>query len=397
MQEPRAKSQEPRAKSQEPRAKSQEPRAKSQEPRDKSQEPRAKSQEPRAKSQEPRAKSQEHYESALEFVKGGNPLADKPILAIIVPCYNEQEVLPETVKQLLGKIQSLVCKKYISEKSKIVFVDDGSNDATWELIKKYHSENPQNLIGIKLSKNRGHQNALLCGLLSVKNTVDITISIDADLQHDIAVIDEMIEKFCSGYEIVYGVKKNRNKDSFLKKTTAQGFYRLMHFLGVDIVYNCADFRLIGRNALLALAEYQEINLFLRGIVPLLGFKSDVVYYSIKERFAGTSKYTLNKMLKLAFEGITSFSIKPIRLITILGLLIFAISLVMVVYSISRYFSGKTVSGWSSLICSLWGIGGLILLGLGIVGEYTGKIYLETKRRPRFTIEAMLYEAANANH
>jgi glycosyltransferase involved in cell wall biosynthesis len=320
----------------------------------------------------------------------------EPRLAIVVPCYNEQEVLPEVVKQLLDKIQSLVCKKYISEKSNIVFIDDGSSDETWTLIKKYYSENPQNLIGIKLSKNRGHQNALLCGLLSIKDAVDITISIDADLQHDIDIIDEMIEKFRSGYEIVYGVKKNRDKDSFFKKITAQGFYRFMRFLGVDIVYNCADFRLLGRNALRVLAEYQEVNLFLRGIVPMLGFKSGFVYYSIKERFAGKSKYTLRKMLRFAFEGITSFSIKPIRLITILGILIFTISLIMIVYSISRYFNGKTVSGWSSLICSLWGIGGLILLGLGIVGEYIGKIYLETKKRPRFTIEEMLYEVPNAD-
>jgi glycosyltransferase involved in cell wall biosynthesis len=318
-------------------------------------------------------------------------------LAVIVPCYNEQEVLPETVKQLLNKIQSLVCRKYISEKSKIVFVDDGSNDGTWALIKKYHLENPQNIIGIKLSKNRGHQNALLCGLLSMKNTVDMTISIDADLQHDIDVIDTMIEEFHAGYEIVYGVKKNRDKDSFFKKTTAQWFYRFMRFLGVNIVYNCADFRLIGKNALLALAEYREVNLFLRGIIPLLGFKSGTIHYSIKERFAGKSKYTLGKMIKLAVEGITSFTIKPIRLIAVLGMFIFIVSLVMIVYSVSRYFAGETISGWSSIICSLWGIGGLILLGLGIVGEYIGKIYLETKKRPRFTIEEILGEAANADY
>jgi glycosyltransferase involved in cell wall biosynthesis len=324
-------------------------------------------------------------------------LTGKPILAIIVPCYNEQEVLPETVRQLLDKIQSLVCKNYISEKSKIVFVDDGSNDETWTLIKKYHSENPQNLIGIKLSKNRGHQNALLCGLLSVKDTVDITISIDADLQDDICVIDEMIEKYHVGCEIVYGVRKNRETDTIFKRTTAQGFYLFMHFLGVDVVYNHADFRLIGKNALETLSKYNEVNLFLRGIIPLLGYKTGVVHYNRKERFAGKSKYPLRKMLRFAFEGITSFSIKPIRLITILGILIFAISLVMIVYSIGRYFSGKTVWGWSILICSLWGIGGLILLGLGIVGEYIGKIYLEIKKRPRFTIEEMLCEAGNADH
>jgi hypothetical protein len=263
--------------------------------------------------------------------------------------------------------------------------------------KKYHSENPRNLTGIKLSKNRGHQNALLCGLLTVKDTVDITISIDADLQHDIDVIDEMIEKFQAGHEIVYGIKKNRDKDSFFKKTTAQGYYRFMRFLGVEIVYNCADFRLMGKNALQALAEYQEVNLFLRGIVPMLGFKSSAVHYRIKERFAGKSKYTLRKMLAFALEGITSLSIKPIRLITSLGALIFTASLVMIVYSVVQYFRGNTVSGWSSMICSLWGIGGLILLGLGVVGEYIVKIYLGTKKRPRFTVEEIVHGASDANH
>jgi glycosyltransferase involved in cell wall biosynthesis len=323
-------------------------------------------------------------------------MTQEPRVAIVVPCYNEQEVLPETVRQLLDKIHSLICKKYISEKSNIVFVDDGSSDETWTLIKKYHSENPQNLIGIKLSKNQGHQNALLCGLLSVKDIVDITISIDADLQDDIDVIDKMIEKYHAGCEIVYGVRKNRELDTIFKRTTAQGFYHFMHFLGVEVVYNHADFRLIGKNALDALSKYSEVNLFLRGIIPMLGYKTGVVYYDRKERFAGKSKYPLQKMLRFAFEGITSFSIKPIRLITALGILIFAISLVMIVYSINRHFSGKTVSGWSSLICSLWGIGGLILLSLGIVGEYIGKIYLETKKRPRFIIEETLGEATNAH-
>lgn len=318
-------------------------------------------------------------------------------LAIIIPCYNEEAVLPETSKRLQNKIEVLIAKNLVSDKSKIIFVDDGSQDMSWELITKYHTENSRLFSGIKLSRNRGHQNALLCGLLTMKDLCDAAVSIDADLQHDIDVIDEMIEKFRKGYEIVYGVKKNRDKDSFFKKTTAQGFYRFLRLLGVDIVYNCADFRLMGKNALSALAEYQEVNLFLRGIVPMLGFKSDVVYYSIKERFAGESKYTLRKMLGLAFEGITSFSIKPIRCITALGIIIFTISLVMIAYSIIQYFGGRTVLGWSSMICSLWGIGGLILLGLGITGEYIGKIYLETKKRPRFTIEEMLWEAADASH
>jgi glycosyltransferase involved in cell wall biosynthesis len=321
----------------------------------------------------------------------------KPILAIVVPCYNEQEVLPETVRQLLNKIQSLVSKDYISEKSKLVFIDDGSSDETWLLIKKYHLENPWNLIGIKLSKNRGHQNALLCGLLSMKDAVDITISIDADLQDDIDAIDRMIEKYHEGCEIVYGVREKRETDTIFKRTTAQGFYHFMRFLDVNVVYNHADFRLMGKNALGALSKYAEVNLFLRGIVPMLGYKTGIVYYCRKGRFAGKSKYPLRKMLRFAFEGITSFSIRPIRFITVLGILIFTVSLLMVVYSIGRHIGGKTVSGWSSIICSLWGIGGLILLGLGIVGEYIGKIYLETKRRPRFTIEEMLCEVVNVNN
>jgi glycosyltransferase involved in cell wall biosynthesis len=318
-------------------------------------------------------------------------------LAIIVPCYDEQEVLPETARQLLNKIQSLVCKGYISEKSKIVFIDDGSSDETWDLIKEYHSKNPQNLTGIKLSKNRGHQNALLCGLLSIKDTVDIIVSIDADLQDDIDVIDKMIEKYSDGFEIVYGVRISRKTDTIFKRATAQGFYNFMRFLGVDIVYNHADFRLMGRNALRALSEYSEVNLFLRGIVPMLGYKTGVVYYDRKERFAGKSKYPLRKMLAFAFEGITSLSIKPIRIITAVGIFIFAISLVMIVYSIIQYFHGNTVSGWSSMICSIWGIGGLILLGLGVVGEYIGKIYLETKHRPRFTVEEIAGEFDNVDH
>lgn len=311
------------------------------------------------------------------------------ILAIVVPCYNEKEVLPETCKQLLEKIQRLVSDNIISEKSKVIFVDDGSTDETWALIEHYHTNNPQNIAGIKLSNNRGHQNALLCGLLYVKDFADFAISIDADLQDDIDIIDEMIKKSEDGCEIVFGVRSNREKDSFFKKTTAQGFYKFMKLLGVNIVYNHADFRLMGKDALNALDEYREVNLFLRGIVPLLGYKTGTVYYERKERLAGTSKYPLTKMLKFAIEGITSFSIKPIRLITMTGLLIFTISLAMIVYSMIQYAYKNTVPGWSSIICSIWGIGGLLLLGLGVVGEYTGKMYLETKHRPRYRIEKIL--------
>ncbi|MDR1838805.1 MAG: glycosyltransferase family 2 protein [Treponema sp.] len=320
----------------------------------------------------------------------------KPMLAVIVPCYNEEEVLPETAKRLSGKIQQLISEQIIDVKSKILFVDDGSNDNTWSLIEKYHMENTTLFGGIKLSKNRGHQNALLCGLLAAKENFDAAVSIDADLQDDIDVIGKMIEKYRNGYEIVYGVRSSRKTDSLFKRLTAHVFYRFMRFLGVDVVYNHADFRLMGKNALDALAGYGEVNLFLRGIIPLLGFKTGVEYYMRTERFAGTSKYPLRKMLKFALEGITSFSIKPIRMITFLGLFIFTISIAMIIYFFVRYFSGHTISGWASIACSLWGIGGLILFSVGVVGEYTGKIYLETKRRPRFHVEKLLFVQERKN-
>jgi len=319
---------------------------------------------------------------------------DNPAMAIVVPCYNEEEVLPQTAKQLLIKIQSLVSANTISLKSKIVFVDDGSSDGTWAIIEQYCADNPQYYAGIKLTKNSGHQNALLCGLLSVKEIADAVISIDADLQDDINAIDEMILKYLAGCDIVYGIRSNRQKDTFFKKITAQGFYRFMRFLGVNIKYNHADFRLMGRNALESLAEYSEVNLFLRGIVPLLGYNTDVVYYSREERFAGKSKYPLRKMLHFAFEGITSFSIKPMRFVTLLGVFLFIASISMIVYFFVRRFSGHAIVGWASIACSLWGIGGLILLSIGILGEYIGKIYIETKRRPRYHIEKFLIEQRN---
>jgi len=318
-----------------------------------------------------------------------NAKFDRPTIAIIVPCYNEEEVLPETAKRLSGTMQRLVSEQTIDKNSKIIFVDDGSGDNTWSLIEKFHVENPLHFSGIKLSGNRGHQNALLCGLLAVIDLADAAVSIDADLQDDIDVIGKMIEKYSSGYEIVYGVRSNREADSFFKRATAQGFYRFMRLLGVDIVYNHADFRLLGEKALKALAEYGEVNLFLRGIVPLLGFKTAIEYYTRTERLTGTSKYPLRKMVKFALEGITSFSIKPIRMITSLGILLFSVSIAMIVYFFIRFFTGHTISGWASIACSLWGIGGLILFSIGIVGEYIGKIYLETKRRPRYHIEEFL--------
>ena len=314
---------------------------------------------------------------------------DAMVLAIVVPCYNEEEVLPETAEQLLGKLRLLTAAHFISEKSKILFVDDGSTDNTWSLIEKYHAEHPAVFGGIKLSKNRGHQNALLCGLLAVLSWADAAVSIDADLQDDINVIDAMVKKRLAGYEIVYGVRSDRMSDSRFKRITAQGFYRFMRVLGADIVYNHADFRLMGRDALAALSQYTEANLFLRGIVPMLGYKTGYEYYARAERRAGTSKYPPGKMIKFAVEGITSFSIQPLRMITFLGVALFTVSIAMIVYFFARYFSGHTVTGWASTICSLWGIGGLILFCIGVTGEYIGKIYLEAKQRPRYHMEKVL--------
>ncbi|MDR0516560.1 MAG: glycosyltransferase family 2 protein [Fibromonadaceae bacterium] len=311
-----------------------------------------------------------------------------PCLAIVVPCYNEYDALPETAKQLLGALRKLIDNNDVSSLSKICFVDDGSKDKTWKLIEKLCAENP-NFAGIKLSRNRGHQNALLCGLLSVKEYADVSVSIDADLQDDVSVIEEMIELHKSGCEIVYGVRSNRDKDSFFKRTTAQTFYKLMYILGAKMIYNHADFRLMGKSALNALSEFKEVNLFLRGIVPLLGFKTGIAYYERKDRLAGESKYPFSKMLKFAIEGITSFSTKPIRIITILGIAVFVMSLAMIAYSVFQYFQGNTTSGWSSIICSIWSLCGLILFSVGIVGEYVGKIYLESKQRPRFIVEKSL--------
>ncbi|GBR74235.1 bacterial dolichol-phosphate mannose synthase-like protein [Candidatus Termititenax aidoneus] len=312
-------------------------------------------------------------------------------LAIVVPCYNEQEILPQTAQRLAKKVNDLQSAGLISAKSTIVFIDDGSKDKTWELIAKYHQENPQAFSGIKLSKNRGHQNALLCGLLTVKDLYDAALSIDADLQDDIDAIDGMIRQYSSGCEIVYGVRSNRASDSLFKKATAHFFYKLMSILGVQTIYNHADFRLMGRRALNALAEYGEVNLFLRGIIPLLGYKTGVEYYARAKRTAGQSKYPLHKMLNFALEGITSLSVKPIRFITLLGLLLLLVSITMIIWSIYRHFNGHTIAGWASLAVSLWAIGGLIIFSIGIVGEYIGKIYLETKHRPRYAIEEFLHK------
>lgn len=311
-------------------------------------------------------------------------------LYLVIPCYNEEEVLPETAKRLKEKLLQLQENGKIAEKSRIVFVNDGSKDRTWELIQQLHMENPI-YSGINLSRNRGHQNALLAGLMTVKEHADMVISMDADLQDDINAIDEMIDKYLEGIDIVYGVRSSRVKDTFFKKATAESFYKLMNSMGANTVFNHADYRLMSKRALEGLAEFREVNLFLRGIVPMIGYAWDVVYYERGERFAGESKYPLGKMLAFAIEGITSLSTRPIRMITGLGFLIFLVSIGMLIYSVIRHFMGATIVGWTTLMVSVWAIGGLILLSLGVVGEYIGKIYLETKERPRFIIESFLQD------
>ena len=309
-------------------------------------------------------------------------------LYIVVPCYNEEEVLPETSKRLKAKLEQLMAAGKISEKSRVLFVNDGSRDRTWDLISALHGQSPL-FCGVDLTRNRGHQNALLAGLMTAKDRADAVISMDADLQDDVEAVDQMVDKYLEGVDIVYGVRSSRKKDSFFKRTTAEGFYRVMNALGAETVFNHADYRLMSKRALEGLAQFREVNLFLRGIVPMIGYRTDVVEYERGERFAGESKYPLKKMLSFAMEGITSLSVKPLRMITGLGFLIFLVSLVMIVYNLVRWAMGDTVTGWASLACSLWALGGLIMLALGVVGEYIGKIYMETKDRPRFLIAQVL--------
>ena len=323
---------------------------------------------------------------------GGGGQMSSPILSLVVPCYNEEEVLPMAADILKRKLTSLILQEKISTKSFICFVDDGSSDNTWAIISDLH-EGDNIFTGIKLSRNRGHQNAVLAGLMTAKESADAVISLDADLQDDINAIDEMIEKYSEGYQIVFGVRSSRAKDSFFKRFTAESFYTLLRFFSDDpksIIFNHADYRLMSKTALEALHEYGEVNLFLRGIVPALGYKQSIVYYERKERMAGESKYPLSKMLALAFQGITSFSVKPMRIIFIGGVFIFLISIGMLVYFLFRYFTGHTVRGWATLAISIWGIGGILQMSIGIVGEYIGKIYLETKRRPKYFIETILH-------
>ncbi len=314
-------------------------------------------------------------------------------LYIVVPCYKEQEVLPETSKRLKEKILALRAQGKISEKSRIMFVNDGSSDDTWPIISRLHEQEPDVFSGVNLSRNRGHQNALLAGLMTAVNYADMIVSMDADLQDDINAVDGMVDAYHKGFEVVYGVRSKRDTDTFFKRFTAEGFYKVMKALGVDIVFNHADYRLMSRRAVEGLAQFSEVNLFLRGIVPQIGYKWTTVTYERAERFAGESKYPLKKMLAFAADGITSFSVKPIRLVLSTGVIVFVISLIMLLYALISKLVGGTAAGWTSLMGSIWLIGGIQLLSLGVIGEYIGKIYNETKHRPRFIIESVLNKQA----
>jgi glycosyltransferase involved in cell wall biosynthesis len=315
----------------------------------------------------------------------------KNILYIVVPCYNEQEAIPVSAEILVKKCEQLINQGKINKASKIVIVNDGSTDHTWEYIQKLNKCNDR-FIGIDLSRNQGHQYAILAGILYSKDYADCVITIDADLQDDINAIDTMIEKFQNGCDVVYGVRNNRSTDHFIKRTTASLFYRLMKMLGAETINNHADFRLMSSKAIHALEQYEEVNLFLRGMIPLIGFKVDLVYYTRNIRIAGETKYSMKKMLALAWEGITSTSVKPLRFISVIGFVIFFFSIFMLGYILVRYFTGHTTVGWASVTVSVWSIGGLLLLCMGIVGEYIGKIYLETKKRPRYFINEILGDA-----
>lgn len=309
-------------------------------------------------------------------------------LALVVPCYNEEAVLEISAKELKRVLSDLITKEKIAKDSFVLFVNDGSKDRTWELIEKECGESPM-ICGLKLAGNVGHQFALTAGLLAAKDMSDVTISIDADLQDDTAVIEEMIDKFHEGKDIVYGVRNDRKHDSFFKRTTAQGFYKVMAAMGVKTVYNHADFRLMSKRAVEQFSKYEETNLFLRGMMPLIGYETDNVYYERKERVAGESKYPLKKMLALAWNGITSFSVKPISLITALGFVIMILSIFAAVYAFASYFLGTVEPGWTSLILSIWFLGGLQLVAIGLIGQYIGKIYIEVKHRPRYNVEKLL--------
>ena len=315
---------------------------------------------------------------------------ENPVLYIVIPCYNEQEVLPITAPMFLNKLHELAGKKLVSENSRIMFVNDGSSDGTWDIIRALAASD-EHYIGISQSRNRGHQNAVLAGLMEAKDRCDISISIDCDGQDDINAMDDMVRAYLDGCDIVYGVRNDRETDSLFKRTTAQGFYKFLSAMGADIVYNHADYRLISARALHELAKFKEVNLFLRGMVPLVGYRSTNVYYDRNERFAGESKYPLKKMLSFAFDGITSFSISPIRMISAFGAIVCVFAFIMAIYALVQKIIGHTGAGWASLMVSIWFIGGVQLLSVGLIGEYIGKLYKEVKRRPRYIIEAYVNE------
>lgn len=314
----------------------------------------------------------------------------RPILYIVVPCYNEEKVLPITCEIFLEKIESLVKKEKIDDKSRILFVNDGSKDQTWNIICEL-AKKDEHYIGISQSRNRGHQNAVLAGLMQAKDACDITISIDCDGQDDINAMDEMVDAYLDGCEIVYGVRSKRDTDTFFKRFTAEGFYKFLNKMGAEVVYNHADYRLVSSRVLQEFANYKEVNIFLRGMFPLVGFKSTSVYYERHERIAGESHYPLSKMLALAFDGITSMSIKPIRMIAGLGIFIAVLSFVGVIWSIVTALLGKAIAGWASTVCIIAFIGGIQLICLGVLGEYIGKIYMEVKHRPRYIISERTWE------
>lgn len=317
-----------------------------------------------------------------------------PRLLIVIPCYNEEKVLPITATIFENKINVLIAKKKISADSKILFVNDGSKDNTWKIIKNL-SENKYTFEGICLSRNRGHQNALLAGLMEAKERADITISIDCDGQDDINAMDQMIEEYLNGAEIVYGVRSKRDTDTIFKRFTAESFYKVMRWMGADTVYNHADYRLVSTRVLKEFSNYKEVNIFLRGMFPLIGFKSTCVYYERNERVAGESHYPLGKMFALAFDGITSLSVKPIRIITGIGAGISIIAFALIIYVLTSFFRGNVVPGWSSSLIATSFIGGIQLISLGVIGEYIGKIYMETKQRPRYIIMEKTYQEANS--
>lgn len=316
------------------------------------------------------------------------PTRETPVLAVVVPCYNEEPVVEETARRLLEVLAGLRAKSKITDESFVCFVDDGSEDGTWERVVALHSGHPE-IRGLKLARNVGHQNALIAGILSIRSRADCAVSIDADLQDDVGAIERMVDLFAEGNDVVYGVRKQRDSDTVLKRQTAQLFYRFMRLMGVDLVYNHADFRLLSRRVMDSLAGFQEVNLFLRGIIPAIGFRSAMVHYDRGARFAGESKYPLRKMLSFAFDGITSFSVVPLRIVTTLGMILFVLSVSLSIWVVASVYRGSVVPGWASTVLPIYLLGGIQLIGIGLVGEYIGKIYKEVKARPRFIKEEEL--------